>query len=192
MNEILDKASGKASGKASSEVSTGKSLDKVSEKASSEASAKASGKASCKASRKDSGKAFEDCVLEYTKPTHENVNISGVDNQLQFTKELDGIIIKEDGTIIIIEAKSGSLVAIIADFPKKLKLLDFHKDSNIISTDIVELRANKVKGVHYYIGTKFEPSQLYILLKMFMGNFVKEMDFSGFIVKRDKIIIPLK
>ena len=182
MNEILDKASDKASGKASSEVS-GKSSDK--------ASGKASCKASDKASRKDSGKAFEDCVLEYTKPTHENVNISGVDNQLQFTKELDGIIIKENGDIVIIEAKSGSLVAIIADFPKKLKLLDyFHKDP-IMETTAGKLDSSKVGGIHYYIGTKFEPSQLYILLKMFMGNFVKEMDFSGFIVKRDKIIIPL-
>lgn len=154
-------------------------------------SSEASSKASDKASRKDSGKAFEDCVLEYTKPTHENVNISGVDNQLQFTKELDGIIIKEDGTIIIIEAKSGSLVAIIADFPKKLKLLDyFHKDP-IMETSAGKLDSSKVGGIHYYIGTKFEPSQLNILLKMFMGNFVKEMNFSGFIVKRDKFIIPL-
>ena len=166
MSKILDKAS--------SEVSTGKSL----------------GKASCKASSEASkGKDFEDLVQRYTNPTQKNVDILDVDNKLQFTKELDGII-KENDKIIIIEAKSGSLVAIIADFPKKLKLLDFHKDS-IMKTSIGDLDPSKVEGIHYYIGTKFEPSQLYILLKMFMGNFVKEMDFSRFIVKQDKFIIPL-
>jgi hypothetical protein len=151
------------------------------------ASSEASGKASSEVSK---GKAFEDWVHECINPPHKNVNILGVDNKLQFTKELDGIIIKEDDDIIIIEAKSGSLIAIIADFPKKLKLLDYHKDS-IMKTSIGDLDPSRVKSVHYYIGTKFEPSQLYILLKMFMGNFVKEMDFSRFIVKRDKFIIPL-
>ncbi len=193
MNKNLDKPSSETSDKASSKASS-ETSDKASSKASSKASDKASrkdsSKASSKVSDKDSGKAFEEWVHGCINPTHKNIDILGVDNQLPFTKELDGIIIKEDGTIIIIEAKSGSLVAIIADFPKKLKLLDFHNNS-IMSTTIGELEANKVGGVHYYIGTKFEPSQLNILLKMFMGSFVKKMDFSRFILEGDKIIIPL-